>query len=434
MPQQSLSHADLLICPRWVVPVEPAGAVLEHHAVVVNGNRIAAVLPREAAASHFRAARVIERPGHILLPGLVNAHTHAASSLLRGGVEDLPARAWLTQYARPAGSRWLGPEFVRDGTRLAMLEMLRNGTTCFNDMYYFPDVVAALAVEHHMRVSVSMIISGQPSAWAQNTDECFDRGVAVHDQYRDHDLVQTSFAAWSAQALDDAALRHLRLLAGEIDVPVHMHVHHSAAAVRPLERLERFGLLEAGFMAVDATGITDEDLDALVTARANVIHCPAANLASASGLAPVARFLAAGINVALGTDAAAASSRPDMFAEMHLASLLAKTVARDPGAVPAGAALEMATLAGARALGLGEQLGSLVPGKLADMICIDADAAGARPVHDVIAQLVHATSGTQVTDSWIGGRQVLAGGQPLFFDEAAVVSQAAVWQPRLASA
>jgi 5-methylthioadenosine/S-adenosylhomocysteine deaminase len=443
MPAQPPNHADLVVSARWVIPVEPAGTVLDDHAVVVADGRIAAILPRDEALRRHPAAEVVSRPGHALLPGLVNAHTHAAMSLLRGLADDLPLATWLGQHIWPTESRWAGPEFVRDGARLAMLEMVRCGTTCFNDMYYFPDVVAALAVEHHLRAAVGMIVIEQPTPWARTTDEYFSKGLAVHDQYRDHGLVHTTFAPHAPYTVSDATLRHLRLLADELDVPVHMHVHETAAevaqgiadhGVRPLERLASLGLLAAGFMAVHATELSDADIGRLAASNATVVHCPASNLKLASGFAPVARLLAAGINVALGTDGAASNNSLDMFAEMRLAALLGKGVARDATAIPAAAALTMATLGGARALGLADRVGSLVPGKAADMICVDLEAAGAQPVHHVLSQLVYATHSGQVSDSWIAGRQVLAGGRALHFDQADILARAATWRGRLAGA
>lgn len=435
--------ADLLINARWVVPVEPAGAVLENHAVAIADGRIVGIAPREEAARRFPAARSIDRAGHVLLPGLVNGHTHAAMSLLRGLCDDLPLGEWLHHHIWPAENRWVGPEFVRDGTRLAMLEMLRSGTTCFNDMYYFPDVVAALAVEHHLRAAVGMIVIEQPTPWAQTTAEYFAKGLAVHDQYRDHPLVTTTFAPHAPYTVGAATLRHLRLLADELEAPVHMHVHETrheveqslaASGKRPLALLDTTGLLSTLFMAVHATELSAADMELLARRNVSVVHCPESNLKLASGYCPVERLRQAGVNVALGTDGAASNNNLDMFGEMRTAALLAKAVAGDASALPAEAALAMATINGARALGLDDQIGSLLPGKWADMICVDMQHPATQPVHHVIAQLVYSAGPAQVTDAWVAGRQLLADGRATLFDEAMVLERARAWGARLTGA
>lgn len=443
MSARSPLKADLVITARWVVPVEPPGAVLERHAVAVGDGRILGIVPEAEAAHRFVATETIVRPDHVLLPGLVNAHTHAAMTLLRGLADDLPLERWLEGHVWPAESRWAGPEFVRDGTRLAMLEMIRGGTTCFNDMYYFPDVVAALAVEHHVRAAVGMIVIEQPTPWAATTEEYFSKGLAVHDQYRDHPLVRTTFAPHAPYTVGDATLRHLRLLADELEVPVHMHVHETRGEVarsiaacgrRPLARIDGLGLMSSLFMAVHATELADDEFGLLASRNATVVHCPESNLKLASGFCPVAGLAAAGVNVALGTDGAASNNDLDMFGEMRTAALLAKAVAGNASALPAAQALAMATINGARALGLGEEIGSIARGKWADLICVDMNAPATRPVHHVISQLVYSAAASQVSDAWIGGRRVLADRRATLMDEAEILARADAWQQRLAGA
>jgi 5-methylthioadenosine/S-adenosylhomocysteine deaminase len=443
MSQQFSRAADQLIAARWVVPVEPRGAVLEEHAVVIADDRIVAILPTPQALDHYPSAAVIRRPRHVVLPGFVNAHTHAAMTLFRGLADDLPLDRWLARHIWPAEARWAGAEFVRDGTRLAMLEMLRSGTTCFNDMYYFPDVTADLAVENHIRAVVGMIIIEQPTPWASSLEEYFSKGLAIHDQYRDHFLVRTAFAPHAPYTISDPTLRHLRLLADELEVPVHMHVHETAGEIarslkehgrRPLARLEREGLVSPLLVAVHMTDLDEAEVALLAERGAAVVHCPESNLKLASGFCPVARLLAAGINVALGTDGAASNNDLDMFGEMRTAALLGKAIARDAAAVSAADALAMATIHGARALGLGADIGSLTPGKRADLICVDLDAPATQPVHHVISQLVYSACREQVCDVWVAGRQLLAEGAITHMDETDILARAAAWHRRLADA
>jgi 5-methylthioadenosine/S-adenosylhomocysteine deaminase len=441
MSERSPARADLIVTARWLVPIEPAGVVLENHGIAVAGGRILAIAPREEIL-RLGAPLTIDRPEHALLPGLVNAHTHAAMVLMRGLADDLALDDWLGKHIWPAESRWAGAEFVRDGTRLAMLEMIRGGTTCFNDMYFFPDVVASLAVEHQVRACVGMIVIEQPTPWAATTEEYFTKGLAVHDQYRGHPLVRTCFAPHAPYSVSDATLRHVRLLADELEVPIHMHVHETARELeeslrehgeRPLARLQRLGLVSSALMAVHATQLAADEIAQLRACNATVVHCPSSNLKLASGLCPVAGLLTAGVNVALGTDGAASNNTLDMFGEMRLAALLAKGVTGDATVLPAELALELATINGARSLGLGDEIGSLVPGKWADMICVDLSEPACQPVHHVVSQLVYAAQRGQVSDVWIAGRQVLADRSATLLDERETVARAAAWRQRLAA-
>lgn len=443
MSEQPPVNADLLIAARWVVPVEPAGVVLENHAVVVSAGRIVAVLPDAEARQRFVAATTLSRPGHVLLPGLVNTHAHAAMTLFRGLADDLPLDRWLEQHIWPAEERWAGPEFVRDGTRLAMLEMIRGGTTCFNDMYYFPDVVADLAVEHHVRAAVGMIVIEQSTPWARSVEEYFSKGLAVHDQYRGHPLVRTTFAPHAPYTVSDQTLQRVRLLADELDVPVHMHVHEGRREVeqgirmhgrRPLTRLDDLALLSSLFMAVHLTELSAPEIELLASRNVTAVHCPESNMKLGSGFCPVNRLAAAGVNVALGTDGAASNNNLDMLGEMRTAALLAKGVSGDASALPAHEALAMATLNGARALGLGEEIGSLRPGKWADLISVDLRHPATQPAHHVISQLVYSAGTAQVRDAWIGGRQVLDDGCATLFDETAILARAEAWRERFAGA
>lgn len=437
-----MQHADQILNARWVIPVEPAAEVLDHHSIIVRDGRIAALLPTPVATRDFTAPKVVDLPRHALLPGFVNAHTHAAMSLFRGLADDLPLKTWLEQHIWPAEARWADREFVRDGTRLAVAEMLLGGTTCFNDMYFFPDEVAAAAVEAGIRAVVGMIVIGFPSAWARDTREYFAKGQAVHDRYRDHPLIRTAFAPHAPYTVDDDALRQIAMLAEELDVPIHMHVHETAAEVaeaiaatglRPLMRLERLGLLSHRLLAVHMTQLEPDEYRLLATAGVSVAHCPESNLKLASGFCPVAALVANGVNCALGTDGAASNNDLDMLGEMRTSALLAKAVAGDPCAVPAHTALEMATLNGARALSIDHDTGSLVAGKSADLIAVDLGGLRAHPVYDPISQIVYAGHRDQVTDVWVAGKRVVEERRLLTLDEHDLIATADRWRTRIAA-
>lgn len=438
----SAQTVDLIVTGRWVVPVEPEGAVLEHHAVVVDAGRIVAVLPAAAALRQYAAREVVACDRHALIPGLVNAHTHAAMSLMRGYADDLPLMQWLQDYIWPAEQKWVSPEFVRDGTLLAAAEMLAGGTTCFGDMFFFPDDVARAAVTAGMRAVVGMIVIEFPSAYASDSDDYLRKGIDFHDHYRDHPLVRTALAPHAPYTVADEALGRIVTYAAELNVPVHMHVHETEAEVResvakigarPLTRLERLGLLSPQLMAVHMTQLEQHEIAMLAAQGVHVLHCPESNMKLASGFCPVARLTAAGVNVALGTDGAASNNDLDMFGEMRSAALLAKAVAGDASAVPAAAALRMATLNGARALGLEELVGSLVPGKAADLVAVDLGGITTQPVYNPVSHLVYATGRHQVTDVWVAGRPVLRARALLTLDEIDLAQRARQWHDRLAA-
>ena len=438
-----MNTVDSILHARWIIPVQPSREVLADHSVLIHEGRIRALLPTQMARRDFRGLEEIELPRHALLPGFINAHCHAAMSLLRGIADDLPLKTWLEDHIWPAEARWADREFVRDGSLLATAEMLLGGTTCFNDMYFFPDETAAAAVEAGIRAVLGMIVIGFPSAWARDTREYFTHGMALHDRYRGHPLVRTTFAPHAPYTVDDAALSEAATLAEELDLPLHIHVHETAHEVdsasathgeRPLARLERLGLVSNRLVAVHMTQLLPEEIARIAKAGVNVVHCPESNLKLASGFCPLGALLAAGVNCALGTDGAASNNDLDMLSEIRTAALLAKAVAGDPCAAPAHAVLEMATLNGARALGLDQDLGSLVAGKQADLVAIDLGGMRAQPLYDPVSQIVYATHRDQISDVWVGGRQLVAGHRLTTLDPGALAATAARWQARISGA
>jgi len=435
-----MEHCDLILFCRWVAPVAPADTVLEHHAIAIRDGAILAVLPAAEAGARFEGTDVVHLDDHLVIPGFVNAHTHAAMSLFRGLADDLPLEVWLREHIWPAEGRWIDAEFVRDGTRLAIAEMLLGGTTCFNDMYFFPDIVAETVAAARMRASVGMILVDAPTAWAKDAGEYLSKGVAVHDRYASHPLVCTHFAPHAPYSVSEASLGKLRALADQLDVPVHMHVHETAAEVeagqeahgmRPLERLRRLGFVNGSLLAVHMTCLSDEEIAMAADAGVSVAHCPESNLKLASGIAPVARMLAAGINVALGTDGAASNNDLDMLGEMRTAALLGKAASGDASALSAHTVLRMATLNGAAALGLADSIGSLEPGKWADVCAVDLSAPRTQPVYEPVSQLVYAAEASQVTDVWVAGQRLVKGGRLTHLHLDDISERAAEWREKI---
>ena len=434
-------HADLLIHADWILPVDATDSALPDHSLAVDGGRICALLPRAEAEAQIQARRVLDLAGHALIPGLINAHTHSPMTLLRGLADDLPLMTWLHEHIWPAEGRWVDSEFVADGTRLAVLEMLRGGVTCFNDMYFYPEVTARVAAAAGMRVLAGMIVVDFPTRYAETADDYLSRGLELHEHYRDHALVRPAFAPHSPYAVSEPSLTRVRTLADELEVPVHIHLHETKDEVvqslrehgeRPMARLDRLGLLGPQLVAIHMTQLEDAEIERLAATGSHVVHCPESNLKLASGFCPVARLLEAGVNVALGTDGAASNNDLNLLAEMRTAALLAKGVARSASAVPAEAALRMATINGAKALGIDDETGSLEVGKAADIVAVDLDNPHTQPLYHACSQMVYAASSHQVTQVWIAGRQVIRDGQPITLEPDEILASARSWHARIA--
>lgn len=431
---------DLLVLPEAIVPIEPAGVVLHGHALAVDAGRILGVLPQAEARARFQPRECLELPGRVLMPGLVNLHTHAAMSLLRGLADDLPLMDWLQQHIWPAEGAHVSRAFCVDGVRLAAAELIRGGVTCAHDMYFFPDATAEALAGAGMRAVVGLIVIDFPTPWASGADECFAKGLAVHDALKGNPLVTTAFAPHAPYTVGDAALTRIRTLATEINIGVHMHVHETAFEVaeavkhsgqRPWQRLKDLGLLGPDFVAVHMTQLTDAEIDEAAELRVHVAHCPESNLKLASGFCPVHKLLRAGVNLGIGTDGAASNNDLDLLGEMRTAALLAKGVSGDAQAFSAAQALHAVTLGGARALGLDADIGSLQPGKAADFIAIDMGAAHLAPCYHLISHLVYAAGRGDVSDVFVAGKPLMRERRLLTLDEPEVLAKAAQWRGRI---
>lgn len=431
-----MDSIDSLICARWVIPIEPVGRVLEHHAVAVRAGRIVAVGPREELATRFSVGAIVERPNHVLLPGFVNAHTHAAMTLLRGAAESAAFERWLKTQVWPLEQRWIDAEYVRDGTELAIADMLTSGTTCFGDMHLFPEIVAQTAAESQIRACIGLPVVEQPTSWAGSAGECLEKGLRLHDEYRGDPLITTSLSPYAPWALTDETLIRVRRAADELELPMTMHVNETSEDAhtgeeRTIARLQRLGVLSPLLTAVHMVHVDDADIDTCALAGVSVVHCPQSNLKLGNGIAPVARLNTRDINVALGTDGAASNNDLSMLDEVRTAALLARGFHSAHVGIEAHEWLRFATLNGARALGLGEVIGSLTPGKLADLCCIDLARPHTQPVYDVAAHIVFAASRDQVSDVWVAGRALVSESRLTRLDEADLLARAERWRTRI---
>jgi len=434
-----MTDVELRLDARWVLPIAPTG-LLHQHSLLVNEGRVVAIVPTASAERDYAAREHVKLPTHVLMPGLVNAHTHAAMSLMRGVADDVPLEAWLEQSIWPRESRFVDADFVYDGTLLGAAEMIRGGITCCNDMYFFPDAAARAYGASGMRAMLGLPILDFSTPYAADADGYLHAGLAARDAWKHEPRLQFSLAPHAPYTVGDATWTKIVVFARQLDLIIQTHLletrdertkslaeHHLA----PLQRLHNLGATGPGFIAIHAVDVDPGDIELLATQRCHVVHCPTSNLKLASGIAPIAALLRAGVNVALGSDGAASNNRLDVFGEARLASLIAKVAGNDAAALPAADVLRMATLGGATALGIEAQIGSLEPGKQADAIAVDLGAFSHAPCYDPVSHLVHVTGRDQVSDVWVAGERLLAGGELTRLDGKELASRARFWQDRL---
>ena len=429
-----------VLLPRWLIPVEPRAVVLTDHALVIEDERIAAVLPAADALQRYTNAEIVYLPDHALMPGLINLHAHSAMTLLRGYADDLALMTWLNEHIWPAEGKHVSDGFVYDGTQLAIAEMIAGGTTCANDMYFHHDAVARAALDTRFRMMVGCSILEFPTPYASNAAEYIDKSLAVIDTYRGESLVGFTLAPHAPYTVSDATFKQIIQHADALNIGLHCHIHETLYevetsvkdhGVRPLERLAGLGLLQQKLIAAHVVHTTDAEIELLARHQVNVSHNPASNLKLASGFARIADQLGGGVNVGIGTDGAASNNKLDMFAELRLAALVAKAQSGNPEAIPAWQALEMATINGARALGWQDRIGSLVVGKQADVVAINLASAGTQPCYDPVSHLVYAADRTQVSDVWIAGKAVYRHSGHVGNHAANALARAHYWQKQI---
>jgi 5-methylthioadenosine/S-adenosylhomocysteine deaminase len=430
---------DLCIEARWIVPIEPQGA-LEQHALLIDAGRVAAIVPSAAVEREYAPRERVALPTHVLLPGLVNAHTHAAMSLLRGVADDIPLKPWLVQHIWPREGRFLSPEFVHDGTLIAAAEMLKGGITCCADQYFFPDAAARAYGRSGMRALIGLPVLDFPTPYASDCDGYLQEGLAARDAWKREPKFAFALAPHAPYTVGDASWEKIVVYARQLDLPIQTHLQETrdeldqslaSIAMSPLARLDRLGVTGPAFIAVHCVHLAESDIELLAAQSCQVVHCPTSNLKLASGIAPVARLRERGVNVALGSDGAASNNRLDLFSEARLASLVAKAATGDASTLPSATVLRMATLDGAAALGLDAEIGSLAPGKQADAIAVDFGSFEQLPCYDPISQILHVAGRDQVSDVWIAGDRIVADRSFTHLDTAELAALAQLWQDRL---
>ena len=435
-----MTPIDLLINARWIIPVVPENRILKDCAIAVHQGHILAVLPQEEAAKRYAPTKVENLTDHIVTPGLINGHGHAAMTLLRGFADDQPLNDWLNNHIWPAEKQWVDEQFVRDGTELAIAEMIKSGTTCFADMYFFPEQTAQAALEAQIRCQIYFTIFDFPCAWGTGPEDYFAKGLSLHDTFRENDLINIGFGPHAPYTVGDETLKKVAVLAQEMDAPIHIHLHETAQevedslqkyGVRPSQRLMSLGLLSPLTQCAHMTQVDDSDIAILQQSGAHIVHCPESNLKLASGFCPVDKLLKSGINVALGTDGAASNNDLDLFSELKTAALLAKAVSGNAAALDAHSALRLATINGAKALGIEHLVGSLEEGKHADIIAINVSDLDLQPIYDPASQLVYTNVGHRVSYSWVKGKCLMRERELLTINERELKSKVRQWQEKI---
>jgi len=434
------SAAIQIISPTWIAPVIPAGALLLNHSLVIEGDRIVALAPHADALARFPDVPDLELEGHLLTPGFVNVHGHAAMTLLRGIADDREMMDWLTNWIWPIESELVSDQFVYDGTRLAALEMIMGGTTCAADTYFFPEAASRAFTQMHFRAQVGMPVLQFANAWARNEEDHIHKGLAFRDSIKNSSLVTTAFAPHSPYSVTDDGFNRVQLYAEQLDLPIHLHLHETATEVtdsirdhgaRPIERMNKLGILSPSLQAVHMTQLRDDEIEMLALNGVHVAHCPESNMKLASGFCPVGKLKARNINVAIGTDGAASNNDLDMIQETRSASLLSKATTGDATCLDAQTCLEMMTINGARFLGLEEEIGSLEPGKLADITAVDLSHPAFQPIYNPISQLIYTASARDVSNVWIGGKRVMDNRQLPETDTQSILAATRQWRQKI---
>lgn len=436
------SQAVNIVLPEWIIPIEPRGQVLHRHAVVIKASTITDIIPEDHIASRYPGLSVQSLPGQVLMPGFVNLHTHAGMTLLRGYGDDLPLMEWLQDKIWPAEAQWTSPAFVDASTQLACAEFLFSGITTFNEMYFFPESSAEVILASGLRAVLGLTVLEFPTNYASDAADYLSKGLATKDAFRNEPRLRFALAPHAPYTVSDASFEKIVTFAEQLDLPIHLHLHETQQeikesikqyGVRPLMRLAKLGVISPRLIAVHAVHLDPAEMDLFAREGVSVAHCPRSNLKLASGIAPVGNLLEAGINVGIGTDSAASNNELNMLNELRTAALLAKGVTGNASLLPAAQILELATLSGARALGLQDEIGSIVVGKQADLISIQLDEVGTLPVFDPIAQVAYSASHSQIQNVWVAGEPLLAERQAKKIDLRSIKALAKHWGKQLQS-
>jgi 5-methylthioadenosine/S-adenosylhomocysteine deaminase len=440
MADPQVQHVSTIISAKWICPVKPHNITLEDHSIVIDQDRIIDIIETKKVVSLYQAYEHFQFHHHIVTPGLINAHTHAAMNLFRGFADDQPLHTWLNQSIWPLEKKWVNPDFVYDGTLIACAEMLKSGVTTFNEMYFYPEAAYLAIKQSGIRANIGLFVMDFPSNYANDGEDYLMKGLEARDSWRDEALITSSIAPHAPYSVSDKTLSQVLTYANQLNLTMHMHVHETEDEIqeslnqyqlRPIERLNRLGILSPQFMAVHSVYLNDEDLITLSKESASVIHCPVSNLKLGSGIADICTLQKHDINVCIGTDGSASNNKQDLLHDMQLASLLAKGLTKNPAMLNAKSSLEMITINAAKALGLDDHIGSIEKGKYADLTVFNMDQLSTLPMYDPMSHLIYAASREEVSHVWVNGILQFKEGHLASMDIQACKDIALRWQLKL---
>lgn len=430
---QQIEH---LVHAKWILTAEPNQDALENYSLCIENGIIKEIIPTSTAKQKYLPTRENNYQEHILMPGIINSHTHIGMNYFRGLGSDLALMQWLHDYMFPTEKKWLSHDFVRDASLFAIAEMIRSGTTCFNDMFYFLSATADAAIQAGIRACIGITVIEFPTNWAETTDDYFTKGMDFYEKYKNNPFITTTFAPHAPYTVSDKSFMRVKELAQNLQLKINLHLHETEDEIkgsleqfgkRPIKRLYDLGFLSSDVLAIHSANLNDEDLELIALTKPNIIHCPESNMKLASGTCPVEKLRQLGINVALGTDSVASNNDLDMLSEMKSAALIAKLSTMNPESLKANDAIALATINGARALGKEQNIGSLANGKAADFITIRTDDIEMLPMYLPAAQIVYASNRQQVSDVWVNGKQLMQNRKLLTIDEEEIKKKAIYW-------
>jgi 5-methylthioadenosine/S-adenosylhomocysteine deaminase len=438
---QTPQSVDLIIEARWVAILNAEHHLLENYAVIVDADKIIDLQPAAIASKQYIAKERFSLDEHILIPGLINLHTHAAMNLMRGIADDLPLMQWLNQHIWPTERAVVFDDYVKDASLHACAEMLSGGVTCFNDMYFYPTATASAVNQAGMRASLGLVVTEFATNYAADADDYLQKGFEAHDSWRNNPLISSVIAPHAPYTVSNKTFEKVVIYADQLGLGIHTHLHetrHEIAqseeqfGMRPMQRLAELGLLGPSFLAAHGVHLLAQEIDLLKAYGCHIAHCPSSNLKLGSGIAPISNLVAKQVNVGLGTDSAASNNRLDMFAEMRMAALLAKGASEDPTSLPAHEVLKMATINAAKALGLDEKIGSIEIGKQADICAVKLSDLNISPCYDPISHLIYTCGREHVTHTWVAAELKYSNGIYANIEPMELKEIVKKWQPKLA--
>ncbi len=440
MTNPNKKNASIIISASWIFTSNLEGQLLSDYSIVIENDKIIDLVPQDKVFDEYEANDTYQLTDHILIPGLINTHTHVAMSLFKGFADDLSLQDWLNDYIWPAEKEFINSSFVKDGSILALSEMIKSGVTTFNDMYFFPDATAEAVKELGVRSNIGLVVLDFPTNYATDPEDYLLKGFEFRDKWRNEELITTSIAPHAPYSVSDEAFTLINTYSEELSINIHTHLHETQweiedsiekYGITPVQRLNNLGIIGPSLMAVHCVHLNDQDIATLAKNKVSIVHNPSSNMKLGSGIADIAKMLKQNLNISLGTDSSASNNRLDIMEEMRLAALLIKGSTKSPESFSANEAIKMATINGAKALGLESIIGSIEKNKKADLVAIDLNSIENQPIYNPLTTLVYSSSRSDVSYVWIDGEIKLKDKKLVKIDEERIIQLAKKWQRKL---